>query len=171
MTEPLSSRLGESATVTSCPRTGNPYIRRAESSPVRQMYAARLLALAEQTRSLAARERQVENRFHELNARESRVVEAEERIAELAQFIAAAAFRAGAAEAAAQEASLGQVTEALAQPWGLGPVAVDLRVCDRDLTARIIPGSGFDPAEVLASMMNAVWSQDGTDEVVESHGE
>ncbi|WP_433145267.1 hypothetical protein ACQPZ8_01785 [Actinomadura nitritigenes] len=172
MTEPLSSRLGESAMGTSCTRAASPYTRRAELSPVGQVYAARLLALAEQTRSLAAKERQVENQLRDLNARESRVVEAEERIAEVTQFVATAAFRAGAAESAAQEASLEQVTDALALPRGLGPVAVAVRVCDHDLTARIIPGSGFSPAEVLASVMSAYWSsQAEASEVVESHRE
>ncbi|WP_242882660.1 hypothetical protein [Actinomadura litoris] len=172
MTESLSSRRGESAMGTSYPGSAGPYTRRAESSPVRQMYAARLLALAEQTRSLVAKERQIENRLRELNTRESRVVEAEEQIAEVTQFVATAAFRAGAAESAAQSASLEQVTDALALPRWLEPVAVDVRVCDQDLTARIIPGSGFSPAAVLASVMNAYWaSQDGAGEVFESHGE
>jgi hypothetical protein len=105
---------------------------------------------------LLERERSLADKLRELNARECRVIEAEDAMVEVLRTVAREAFRRGAAEARDQAAARDALDAALALPAGHTPVPVDLRVCGWEVTARVIPGSPVSSASALASVLDAV---------------
>jgi hypothetical protein len=117
--------------------------------------------LAERERALAAREQAVEEQFRLLNKRESSVAAVEEHLVAMVRAVAAEAFRRGVAEARDQDATLAALDAALALPVGMEPVAVDLRACGYEATARVMPGSGVSAAAALASVIDAIDDAEG----------